>query len=309
MENKLPDFIIIGAARSGTTSLFYYLEQHPKIYFPKVKELNFFCNNRTRKDPLMGYGTGPGDRHATFWTESLEDYRSYFKKCSAGQLAGEASVSYLYSPSASSEIASLLPEIKLIVILRHPADRAWSHYLQLVRDGRETLSFSDALEAEKDRLKKGWEFAWHYRNMGLYAEQLSRFYGLFPKENIRVYLFEDLKQNPLGVTCSIFNFFGLNMRNDIRIDVSHNVSGKLKSKLLARLINRPSVLRSAVKYIVPRRLGHHVMEYIRGKNLKTGKLQMPSDIRHQLDEFYAEDIKQTAQLIGRDLSYWLLRDN
>ncbi|MCK5606369.1 sulfotransferase, partial [Candidatus Pacearchaeota archaeon] len=285
--------------------LFYYLEQHPKIYFPEVKELNFFCNHRTRKNLFMGYGTGPGDRHATFWTESLEEYRSHFKRCSAGQLAGEASVSYLYSPSAPTEIASLLPEIKLIVILRHPVDRAWSHYLQLVRDGRETLSFSEALDAEKDRLKKGWEFAWHYRNMGLYAEQLSRFYKLFPKENIRVHLFEDFKQNPFGITCSIFNFFGLDTRNDIRSDVSHNVSGELKNKFLARLLNRPSVLRSAVKYIVPRRLGHHVMEYIRGKNLKPGNPQMPLDIRHQLDEFYAEDIKRTAQLIGRDLSHWL----
>ncbi len=303
----LPDFVIIGAARSATTSLFYYLKQHPDIFLPDEKELNFFSYDPSDQSGLVRPGTGPGDRAATHWTRNFEDYAENFVGRRSGQITGEASPSYLYSPITVDKLAQICPQVKVIAILRHPVDRAWSHYLHMVRNGRESLAFPDALRTEEERTAQGWEFAWHYRNMGYYGEQLARFYERFPKDNIRVYLYEDLAEDSSYVVRELLTFLRLNPDVDLPIEAEHERSGEVKSALLARIANRPGLLRSAIRRVVPREFGHKAMEVVRRVNLKPGKPQMPVETQQELLRNYADDIKRTEETLGRDLSPWLSR--
>ncbi len=303
----LPDFLIIGAARSATTSLFYYLKKHPDIFLPDEKELNFFSYDPSDQSALVRPGRGPGDRIATHWTENYEGYAENFVGRRSGQITGEASVSYLYSPITADRLAQICPQVKLIAILRHPVDRAWSQYLRLVRDRRESLAFSDALRAEEERIAQGWECFWHYRNMGYYGEQLARFYGRFPKCNIRVCLYEDFAGDPSHVVPELLTFLRVNPDVDLPIEAEHERSGEVKSALLARIANRPGLLRRAIRRAVPRDFGHKAMEVVRRVNLKQGKPQMPAEVQQELLRSYTEDIKRTADILGRDLSHWLSR--
>ena len=306
--SKLPNFLIIGAAKSGTTSLFYYLKRHPYIFFPSIKELNFFSYDPGDLTALVRPGIGPGDRYATEWTGSLTKYQLHFLNHKPPQLAGEASVSYLYSPLTPQNLGKLIPDVKLIVMLRNPVERAWSHYLHMVRDGREELSFDEALKAERERIDKGWEFSWHYCNMGFYGQQLSLFLERFPRDSLKVVMFDDFKANPLRTTNEVLEFLGLPADYPLETKGSHNKSGLVRSKLLARLLNRPTAARLWVKRMVPQSLGHAAMERLRQMNLQSGKAEMPTELRIKLQACYLDDINYVEELIGRDLSAWRMQE-
>src|SRR3712207_4104321 len=129
----LPNFLVIGAMKSGTTALYYYLEQHPEIYMSPVKEPNFFSQENAA-DTVTHIGT----------------YEQLFKGASGKKAIGEASHSYLYEPRAAAEIRRYVPKVKLIAILRNPIDRAYSHFLHMVRSGTEPLDdFAQALREEE----------------------------------------------------------------------------------------------------------------------------------------------------------------
>ena len=167
----LPNFLIIGAAKAGTTSLYRYLEQHPEVYMSPVKEPKFFALGGERLDYR-----GPGDeaRMRGASVTSLEDYRELFRGVSTETAVGEASTLYLYSERAAARIKHHVPDVKLIAVLRNPVDRAYSDFLHLVRDGIEPLTdFPQALEAEESRIRSRWAPMWHYRRRGFYHPQLK----------------------------------------------------------------------------------------------------------------------------------------
>lgn len=303
--SKLPDFLIIGAAKSGTTSLFYYLREHPSIFLPAAKELNFFSYDPAQDELLLGPGQGPGDRDATVWTPSLPEYQEWFSTRGARQIAGEASVSYLYSPISASRIKSFMPEAKLIAVLRDPVERAWSNYCHMVRDGREQLSFMEALRQEEKRIEERWEFSWHYKRLGLYGEQLARFFRAFPSENIRIFLFKDLIRDTGSVVHDILSFLGVDTTYDLEVETVHNSSGAVRSELLARFVNRPNVFTRMMRKVIPLSVGHRVMEMLRRINLEDTKPKIPSKARAYLADYYVEDVKVTGQLLERDLSHWI----
>lgn len=301
-QDPLPTFVIVGAAKAGTTTLFYALKRHPEVFVPEVKEPNFFSYD---PDGLVRPGSGPGDRHATHWTTSSADYRRLFAGRRPGQATGEASVSYLYSPVAAERIRAASPQAKIIALLREPSERAWSQYLHMVRDGRETLSFAEALAGEEARIAQGWEFGWHYRSMGLYADAVERLYRHFPGDRVRLYRFDDLMQDPAATLADVLAFLGL--RDDVALDpgARHNRSGEVRSKLLARVFNRPSRLRSALRDALPSGFAHAMMEAVRRLNMKEGKPAMPASVRAELRRFYRHDIERVQRRSGLDLSRWL----
>jgi hypothetical protein len=300
ISSALPDFLVIGAAKSGTTSLFYNLRDHPDVFCPSVKELNYFSQGKEGLSP----GHGPGDQQATTWTDSRDTYTSYFQESENNTVAGEASVSYLYSPVSAARIHESIPGAKLIAILRDPVERAWSNYCHMVRDGREQLDFIDALDAEKERIAEGWEFSWHYRRLGLYGEQLERYFDRFSRSQIKIFRFTDLKADTSGIVREIFSLLGVDPSYEPDADRQHNRSGRVRSSFVARFVNRPNILTSLARKIIPLELGHRIMEALRHMNMKE-KPAIPEDAASYLSDFYADDTLRTEQLTGLDLSHWM----
>jgi len=198
-----PHFIILGGMKCGSTALYQYLIQHPDIVGASVKEVHFFDNRFDR---------------------GLSWYRKHFPlKASLGsRLTGEASPSYIFHPAVAERIKLVLPDVKLIVLLRNPVDRAYSHYHHTLRKGYEKLSFKDAIESEPERLNGEREriladasyrsptfAAFSYVTRGIYWEQLERYYQHFDRSQILVLKSEDLFYDPQSVTNRVSAFLGL----------------------------------------------------------------------------------------------------
>jgi Sulfotransferase domain len=200
---RLPDFLVIGAQRAGSTSLFEQLCEHPGVAAPSHKEIHYFDLQSFR---------GPR------W------YRSHFPPArrSRGRITGEASPYYLFHPGVPARVAEALPDVRLIALLRDPVARAYSHYQLSVRDGHETLGFAEALESEAERLAgeetrlladRAYRSRAHrhqsYASRGAYAEQLRRWYAHVPPERLIVVSSEELFAEPARTTGIILEFLGL----------------------------------------------------------------------------------------------------
>jgi hypothetical protein len=198
-SRPLPDFLILGAQKAGTTALYDYLHRQPAISGPAWKEVSFF------------------DRH---WTRGERWYRGNFPR-RAAEHVGEASPGYLFHPDAPRRVRELLPDAKLVAVLRDPVARAYSHYRHEVALGREPLSFEDALAAEDERMAGELErmaadpayfsyawWNWTYRARGLYAEQLERWYAAFPREQLLVVTNDELAEDTAGTVARVCAFIG-----------------------------------------------------------------------------------------------------
>ena len=302
---RMPNFLVIGAARSGTSSLYYYLKQHPEVYMSPVKETNFFALEGEELD-FAGLRT-PGLRRSI---TDIEAYRELFEGVSKETAIGEASPSYLYSPKAPARIGHHVPDAKLIAILRNPAERAFSHFLFFsVAIGCEPLAdFAQAIREEERRARDNWEWSWHYVRLGFYAAQLERYFRLFDENQIRIYLYEDLESDPIGLLQDIFRFLGVDEAFAPDTSIRHNPSGIPRSRglhaFLRALQRNPvrSLLRPLVPNWIRRWLNRPVGSLWRG-NLASQKLA--PDMRRQLIDLYRDDILRLQELINRDLTGWL----
>jgi len=294
-----PDFLIVGAAKSGTTALYQYLSKHPQIFMSPVKEPNFF----TFAGGIPEFGGPPSPLPERSVVEASE-YRTLFASATGRQICGEASPTYLYYQHVPQCIFSHNRDSKIIAILRNPADRAYSNYLFLRRDNREFLSnFRDALEAETDRIKENWEFIWHYVQLGFYGKQLKRYYDVFPRARIKVFLYDDFQRLPQAVLRDVFEFLEVDPGFEPRMDITPNLSGIPKSRLLHRTLSKPSIEMTISKYLLPSALRKQVKQALMKKNLR--RPSMPPMDREYLIGIYREDILFLQDLIGRDLSLWL----
>jgi hypothetical protein len=297
----LPNFFVIGAAKSGTTSLYSYLRQHPEVYMSSIKEPHFFALEGEQPD-----FRGPGDREMLSQAVTgIEEYRSLFAGVGDEKAVGEASPGYLYSPEAAGRIRRRVPEARLIAILRRPAERAYSAYLHLVRDGRERLGFSEALEEEEARVRDGWSPIWEYRRMGFYHGQLERYYDLFGPQQIRVYLYEELSEDPAGLVQDIFRFLGVDGAFVPDVSLRRNVSSTTrKSNALVSVVTKPNPLKTVARAVLPAKLRKRISAGLLNRNLEKAP-PMPEEVRKELVEVYREDVKKLGGLVGRDLSGWL----
>lgn len=296
---NLPNFLIIGAAKSGTTSLYSYLNQHPQIYFSPFKEPRFFALEGLTIDYQ-----GPAQVINEKAINTIDEYQKLFSEVEDQIAVGEASTLYLYSKDAPQKIKQYIPDVKLIAILRNPIDRAYSSYSHLVRDGFETLSFKQALEEEKQRIDRNWPPLWHYQQRGFYYQQLARYYDIFPSEQIRVYLYDDFIRNAKKVTVDIFNFLGVDADFTANTSQKMNVSGVPKNKAFHKIITQDNPLKSLVKQLLPQDLRKQLYKKIKSSNLEK-QSAMSSEVRRQLADTYQEDINKLEKLLDRDLSSWL----
>lgn len=296
----MPNFLIIGAAKAGTTALHYYLNQHPQIYTSPVKETKFFVFDGQTVDYQ-----GPGDQQANREViTNIEAYREQFSGVSEEIAIGEASPLYLYHPRASERIHYYLPDVKLIAILRNPVDRAYSSFLHLIRDGREPLTnFAQALKEEESRINNNWALLWHYKNAGFYYPQLKRYFDRFSQSQIKIYLYEDLHNSPLKVLQDLFQFLEVDETFIPDMSTKYNVSRIPKNRVLHRFLTESHPVKSIFKPVMPETFRKTIVSNITNQNL--GKPKLSPKIRSELLEIYREDLSKLENLIERDLTHWL----
>lgn len=299
----MPNFLVIGAAKSGTTSLYHYLNQHPEVYMSPVKEPHFFAFEG-EKVRFSSPGSERGINLKSVTDEA--GYRALFGGVWEEGAVGEASTSYLYYPEAASRIKHHVPEAKLIAVLRDPAERAYSTFLALTLIGREPFrDFSRALKAEEERIEAGWEHIWHYKNVGFYNAQISRYFELFGRDRVQIHLYEDLNANPLGMMRNIFGFLGVDEGFAPNTVFKHNISGLPKNRFLSRMLRERHPVKDVLKPFFPTAFRQRLVSGLQKRVIV--RPPFPKEERSRLVEEYTEDILELEGLIGRDLSGWLER--
>ncbi|MFI5064398.1 MAG: sulfotransferase family protein [Streptosporangiales bacterium] len=203
----LPDFLVIGAPKAGTTALHAALARHPELYLSTVKEPKFFLTD----GPPPSKGGGPGD--IPTWREHVwrrADYEALFAPAEAGQLRGESTPFYLYDTDAQRRIRELIPDVKMIAMLRDPVERAHSNWAHLWSAGLDPEGdFLRACAEEDRRVAAGWAQFWRYTRLGRYGEQLEHLYRVFPKEHVLVLRYRDLVDAPAQTLDEICAFLGV----------------------------------------------------------------------------------------------------
>ncbi|MGH9436880.1 MAG: sulfotransferase domain-containing protein, partial [Terriglobia bacterium] len=230
-NRALPDFIIIGAQKAGTTSLFSYLRQHPQLLPSCVKEIHFFDGGLNPNIDNFGKGQA--------W------YRAHFplrKNLGADQKTFEASPLYIFNPLAPRRIFELIPEVKIIALLRNPTERAISDYFHERRGNRESLPIYEALQQEDKRLEsvinskdfKNSVFIRHsYKSRGLYKEQLERYLGFFPRQRILLLGSEKFFADPNEALRRVFEFVEVEPEFKVKNLKPRNVSNASRSEVAA----------------------------------------------------------------------------
>ncbi len=293
----LPNFLIVGVARCGTTSLFHYLKQNPEIGFPKIKEPKYFSSLNI-KFPQKGIGDTTVDQKII---KDFADYKQLFSELGNHKMIGEASSDYFYyHKNTIPEIKRILGDIPIIISIRNPVERSYSAYNNLVRDQREKLSFKDALKQEKRRAEQNWDWMWAYTRGSKYSEGIKAFMNNFSK--VKVVLFDDIQDNPKEVLAEIEDFLGVNHFSSYETSVKYSPSGSPKNKLIRLISSRNSYfinkLRTLTMKIVPRKY----LEKLSAGFFSKEQVD-PKTIEH-LRKHFSEDIAKTEKILGKSLTAW-----
>ncbi|MCB0197036.1 MAG: sulfotransferase [Anaerolineae bacterium] len=296
----VPNFLLIGAAKSGTTSIYKYLEQHPQIFLPPKPEQRFFL-----MEGKHGPFTRPGNINAgrqivTNW----QDYQAIFQDVTTETAIGEGSNDYLWGSGAACRIYHYLPTIKLIAILRHPVDRAYSEYWMRRRDrGFEPLSFSEAVQAEINELEQPWQlWSRYYLRGGFYYRHLTPFFNLFERGQLKIYLLDDLKQQPLLIIQDMYRFLGVEPDFQPNLAVWQNRGGQPKPERLYWLL---SEWQRRMPTTGPLRHPFMLMERLKRYFLIKPPPISPT-VRQMMLAHYRADTLNLQTVLQRDLSHWLV---
>ncbi len=297
MEIKLPNFVVIGAPKSGTTSLYFYLQQHPEIYLPKKKELHYFSYSK-----LIKQANGPGDSNTiSGLCSSKDEYEAHFLNVKNEHAICDVSPSYL-AAGVHAQIKHELGNVRIVVMLRNPIEKAFSQYMHLIRDQRETLSFYDALLAEEDRRAAGWSDMWHYAHSSLYSERLDDFFSCFGRDNVHVIVFDDFANDANNEMHRLFNFLGIDSSVSINADEVHNRSGVSKVKWLSILLSRESLIKKYVRQIVPTGIRQKMRKKIFEMNTKQ-KPSIDDQSKAYLTDYFSNEIRKLEGLLDRELDW------
>lgn len=291
----LPDFIMIGAAKAGTTAVHSYLAEHPDIFMSEVKETNYFAYALDASGRLV-YGT-PGLHR--FPITSAGAYHNLFEKGGKAHARGEASPIYLECPQSAARIHDAIPSARIICGLRNPVDRAYSDYLMYLRGAGQAFDASrdlspNALWTRPDS---------HWMRVSRYHDALARYYDRFPRERIHVFLSEDLKRKPREVVQDIYRFIGVDPAFVPDFATPYNVGGLPASPVLERAFTSGAAVRHAVEPWLPQR-ALKFLRRLRASNMLQAP-RLPQALRARLLEHFREDMARTSALTGIDLDHWL----
>lgn len=274
---RLPDFVIVGAMKAGTTSLAAWLRAHPQVFVPEQKELHFFD---------------------TFWSRGVDWYRSLFAGAPDDALLGEATPNYMVLGHWVERMASVVPDARLLVVLRHPVDRAWSHYKHSVARGDEGRPFAEVVEHERASDPEDWRSKGVLAR-GRYLEQLQGLTRSYDRTRIYVGLFDDLKQQPAAFFASVCRF--LSVDEDIMPAVVGEVFDPFDTDAaVVRTARKRKVetgwwKRGAAKLLAPLR---------RRRAARPQDEPMSPEVRSALVEYFQPYNDELAGWLGRDLSGW-----
>ena len=282
---KSPNFIVIGAGKCGTTSLYDYLNQHPQVYLCPQKETYFFVPEPIRSK-FKPWGA----------ITDFSDYANLFKNADDNSVIGEISTTYYRHSGAAQQIYQTLPNVKIIAILRDPASRAFSDYQMHFRKGNEKTDFTQLISPDNRFIKPGF-----------YYSELIPFFEIFKPQQIKILLFEDFSKNPLAFIEEFFEFIGVDTKFVPDINKKSREGGLPKNKALNTLLTQPNYFRtlgaSCLSLFLPLSTRQKIRSGLIKKNIQTTKIS--TEARKQLLEIYHHDILQLQELIDRDLSAWL----
>ncbi|MEP6695488.1 MAG: sulfotransferase [Pseudonocardiales bacterium] len=301
MPHPVPNFLVAGAAKSGTTSLCHYLRQHPNVFVAREKESHHFLFSAG--SPTF---TGPGDDRE-FNPLVIPDrsrYLACFDDVTTESAVGEASVYYLYRPDSMRRALEFNPDMRFIVSLREPIARAFSAFSHQRRDMWESIDdFATAIAAEQERIAAGWSFGWHYRAVSDYVPLLAAVNEVVPPKQLHVLLYDDLVAHPDAAMQSIFSFLGVD--DSFRCDTSLqlNMSGRPRFHRLNFLLARNNAAKDLVKRVVPYQWGVGIQQRVRNWNLRPEQLDLAEWRR--IESAFRFDTSMIGRLSGRDVSGWL----
>jgi len=300
MKNKLPNFLIVGAAKSGTSSLHNYLNQHPEVFMPsynsegmKVKEPRFLIKDLVKHR-----------LHNGVWT--WEEYKSLFNDVIDEKAIGESTVLYLYYyKDAIKNIKEKLGiDVKIIIMLRNPTERAYSAFQHVSRGFKEQNSFEESLEMEDGRLEREGNLTpmVMYKDMGLYHEMVKSYQENF--SNVHVIIYDDFRDNTENEMKKTYQFLRISDNTNIDYVTRHNVGGKRwKNDKVKHLFMKENPIKSVIKRIIPRRLRKGLRNNL--VTASTNKvLLMKDQTRIMLNDFFREDVRKLSDLLNRELTHW-----
>ena len=285
------DFFIVGAPKAGTTSLYHYLNEHPQVEMSLQKEPDYFSDAAIQEQGIY-YGKNRID------TE--EKYNGLFNTQKKDVIFGEGSVSYLFYPSVAQDIKAYNPIAKIIIMLRNPIDRAFSHYLMDYRLGLVSDSFEDIIN-KKSKHKNAHLFYQQYIKAGEYTAQLKRYCDVFDKENILLIDYEDFKSDAASTVDAVYSFLNVSTEFSADVNKKHNTFTMPKNKLI-RFVYSFVVIRRILSFIFPKNIRKAVRLILFTKDKKPKLLEETSN---QLKHYFSNNVRLLESIIGKDYSKWI----
>lgn len=296
-----PNFLVIGAPKAGTTSIYHHLRSHPDVYMPITTELRYFNHEQV----LNNTGSPGIETIREKVCETWEEYQEYFRAYDGESAIGECTTNYFFFKESLQNIKDTLgPETKLILVLREPVSRAFSHYQYMVRRNKEDLTFEEALAQEENRRENKWDEGWRYTDTSMYSSHLKHLIEL--KLNFKIFLFEDFKNDPSKFMSEIFTYLEVSPSHNIdNVNLQYNKGGIYKSKSLISWMTSPSSLRSNLKAILPNATLNK-LRALRDRFIssQTKPLTIADKTKVELKEYFRNDVKEVDTLIENDLSSW-----
>jgi hypothetical protein len=295
----MPDFIIVGAPKCGTTSLYGYLRSHPQVYLSPIKEPNYFCLD----EPRLRFADTP------------TQYAALFAGATPGQVRGEGSTAYLFSRVAATEMLKANPRVKLIAMVRNPLEMVVSYHAQKVYSFEESeLDFATAwqlspLRAQGRHVSKDCRAPRYmdYKSIGRLGEQLRRLKDLVPEQQLHVIVFDDLKSDPSSVFRHVLQYLELSP-HALQNFQTENARKRHGFPRIARILMRPPPLLRHLKKSVRRLYPEHAnwlgAKFHRVNQRRRHSTVLPDQLRSEMLAEFGEDIALLASMLNRDLSHW-----
>lgn len=303
-NTRLPDFLLVGAAKSATSSLYYCLDQHPQITMASAKESWFFS---FYKNPPC-YDS-PGVLSDVIF--ELDEYLKLFDAADSSQILGDACPSYLYTYEDTIKnihrlySGEALDNLRIIISLRDPVSRAFSQYYTFKRLVHEPLAFDQAVRQDtiKRRMLDNWNIFYDYTGFGMYSKQVEAFQRAFGKERVLILLYDDIQADMNQVCREIFVFLGLDPEIEIDASVKINsLAGEPRVKWIIAGLFSMNRFKRRISAIIPRRARLMILRFAFENLLK--REAMDASTHKRLTEYFEPDILELEKLLARDLSVW-----
>lgn len=285
-----PNFFIVGAPKAGTTSVHQYLSEHPDICMSNPKEINYFSSDEIRQQSLY---------YKDYIARELEEYQSAFSDSVCCKAVGDASVSYLFYPNVADKIKSYNEDAKVVIFLRNPVQRGFSHYLMDERLGLVKCSYESIVNRVCHH-KNADLYYQQYVELGLYYKQVRRYLDVFGEGSVKLYLLEDIIEDLPGLMADLFSFLEVDSEFNPGLDKLYN-DYSAPNNIIMKWLYKRHILRKLAKNILP----HKVIALIKSRfNKKDKKPELSLGLKNKLLNIYDEDIRMLEELINRDLNDW-----